>query len=100
AGELHPALADDSLVLQLELLGELVDVRDARNGAPFLFRGARFAVRDVFPNRTVEEEVVLHHGAELGAIIMEACVLEVVAIDENAPALRGRESHHEIYEST
>ena len=97
-GELDAALADDRVVLLLEPLDELVGVRDMADGPNLLHRRVRPAVADVVADRAVEQEVVLQHDAELRAVVAQAHVREVVAVDENPPGFRPVERHHEADE--
>ena len=95
AGQLHAALADDRVVLVIELLDELVTVRDACHFLDLLPRRVRPGERDVLGDRAVEQEVVLQHHAELRAIIGQRHGREVAAIHEHASLLRPIEREHE-----
>ena len=81
AGQLHAALADDRVVALLELLDELVAVRDAATRLDLLARGVRPREGDVLGDRAVEQEVVLHHDAEVRAVVAEPERREVAAVD-------------------
>src|SRR5262249_23127623 len=65
AGQLHTTLTDHRVVALLEPAHELVAVRDVRGRANLLIRRAGFAERDVLLHRAVEQEVVLHHDADV-----------------------------------
>jgi len=98
AGEPDAALADHRVVFQLERVNELVAVRDAAHFAHLLHRGVRLAVADVVGDRPVEQEVLLQHDPELRAVVRQAQVREVVAVDPDHPAGRSIERHHEADE--
>src|SRR5205823_613667 len=95
AGELHAALANDGVVLLVELRDEFVTVRDARHFLDLLARRMRARERDVLGNRAVEEEVVLQYHAKLGAIIGQRHGREIPPIHEHAAALRSMEREYE-----
>ena len=61
---------------------------------------ARFAERDVLAHRAVEEKIVLHHHADMRAIVAKPYVRDVVSVDEHASALRMIERHDESDERT
>ncbi len=83
ARELHPALADDRGVALRELLHELVAAGDARRPQHLLVRGVGPGVGDVLEHRAVEQEVVLEDHAEVGAVVAEPHLGEVVAVDQD-----------------
>ena len=58
-------------------------------------RRAGLAERDVLLDRAVEQEVVLHHDADVRAIVAQPHVGDVVSVDEHAAALRMVERHDE-----
>src|ERR1039457_3590604 len=65
AGELDATLADDRLVLLLELFGKLIDAGDAAGGEDLLFGGMGTGEADVFADGAVEQKSVLQHHAKL-----------------------------------
>ena len=84
AGEFDAALADDGVVLLFEILGELVDARDAAGFQDLLFGGAGAREGDVFADGAVEQEGVLQDDAELGAVGVQADGGEVDAVHQHA----------------
>src|SRR5690606_24157807 len=83
AGELHPSLADDRLVPVGKREREVVAVRDAGGGEDLIGRRIGPGEPDVLGDGAVEEEVVLEHDAEDRAVVAEAQVVEVTAVDED-----------------
>jgi len=63
----YPAVADDRVVAARELRDELVRVRLARGGLDLRIAGTAAPVRDVLPDRGVEEEGVLTDEADAAA---------------------------------
>ena len=68
AGELHPALADDGVVLFGEPLSELVHAGNAAGFQDLLLGGAGAREGDVFFDGSVEQERILKHHAELRTV--------------------------------
>ena len=58
-------------------------------------RRARLAERDVLADRAVEQKVVLHHDANVRAVVAQAQGRDVLTVDQHAAALRMVERHHE-----
>ena len=56
------------------------------------------ACENVLGNRAIEEEVVLEHDAELGAIIAQANGGEILPIDQHAAGRRTIERHDQADE--
>ena len=71
AGELDAALADDRVIALREALGELVDAGDATGGKKLLLGRIGPGEHDVVADRSIEEERVLQHHAQLAAIAVE-----------------------------
>ena len=67
AGEAHPPLADQGVVALRELGDEVVRVRRPRRRLDLLLGRLGAPVADVLARRSVEQEGLLHHHADLGA---------------------------------
>src|SRR5688572_23833860 len=87
-GQLHTSLADDRVVLRLELVDELVAVCDSTHCAHFVVGCIRLRERDVLLDGAVEQEVVLHDDAKVCSVVAEAQRRDVAAVDENSPGRR------------
>ena len=83
AGKLYTALADDGVVLQLELLRELVHSRDGAGPQNLLLRRVGLGERHVLANRSVEQERILQHHAELRAVRLQPHRRQIDAIDQH-----------------
>src|SRR6185503_16910269 len=93
ARQLDAALADDRVVALLELLDELVGVRDAADLFDLFQRRVRTTVAEVLGNGAVEQEIVLQHDAELLAIVAQPHAGEIPAVDEDRAAQGAVEGH-------
>src|SRR5205814_2833609 len=82
--ELHAPLADDGVVALGHPLDELVAVRDHGDALHFGQRRVGTRVADVLEDGPVEQEGVLEHEAELGAIAPEIERTDRAAIDADA----------------
>src|SRR5262245_48082765 len=100
AGKLHASFTDDGVVLLLELLRKLVYVCHARDRPDLLVGRPGFAVGDVLSDRSVEEKIVLHHCAELRAIVVQPQRLQLAIVHEHASRRGMVEGHHEADERT
>ena len=68
--QLHPAFTHNRVVAVLELVDELVAVRNPTHLTYLLTGGVRLAEHNVFDDGTVEQEIFLHYDAELLAEIV------------------------------
>src|SRR5439155_9823846 len=86
AGEAHAALADQRGEAFRRLADERHRVRGLGGGDYFLFaRAAQAAVGDIGVDRVVEEHDVLAHEGDVRAQAGERQLLEVVAVEQDAP---------------
>src|SRR5262245_25357403 len=98
AGELHSPLPDDGVVALGKRLHELVAVSDSAHFPDLLDGRRRPRVRDVLPNRSIEEKVVLENDPDLLPVVPETQGSEVAAVDANATALGPVEGQYEADE--
>jgi hypothetical protein len=82
----------------LELLDELVAVRDAAHRHDLVARGMRPCIGDVLRDRAVEQEVVLQHDAQVRAEVAQLDRRQIMAVDEDAAGLRPVERHRQADE--
>ena len=98
-GELHPVLADEGRESLRHLADELHRVRRLGGRDDVLLRRAvHRPVGDVGRHRVVEQHDVLAHQRDVGAQALERERLEIVPVEQHAPAGRAIEARHQVRE--
>lgn len=87
AGELNAALANERAISLLHFHNERMGEGSFRRLSYFLRGGAGLAVSDVFSDRPREEVYLLRHHRNLVAQTLLGDVAEVLAVDEQSPAV-------------
>src|SRR5215470_5694206 len=71
ARKFDSAFANDRVIALLEAFDELVAMGDSADFPDLIHRRVRLRELDVFRDRAVEEEIVLEHDSEVGAVIAQ-----------------------------
>src|ERR1019366_8888633 len=91
ARQLHPAFADDGVVLQLIFLGKLIHAGNGASPEDLLFRRMGLGKGHVLANAPVEQKRILQDHAQLGAIRLQPDGGEIDRIHQNFALVGGME---------
>src|SRR5215468_4616723 len=93
ARKFDSAFADDRVVALLEAFDEFVAMGDAADFPNLTHRRVRLGEPDVFGDRAVEEEIVLEHDSEIGAVIAQLDAGQFAPVDPDPAGFGPVEIH-------